>query len=65
MPDWMIRGAGIDYFGNVVSARLVPSRVNDPHAASDATLALGRTTQSTAKPVAQLGPDHRRRPWLT
>jgi Leucine Rich repeat len=40
MPNWMIRGAGIDYFGNVVSARLVPSRVNDPEAASDATLAL-------------------------
>ena len=40
MPNWMIRGAGIDYFGNVVSASLVPSRVNDPQAASDASLAL-------------------------
>ena len=40
MPDWIIRGPGLDYFGNVVEASLIPSRANDPNAANDATLAL-------------------------
>jgi hypothetical protein len=40
MPQWMTRGAGLDYFGHVVSVSLVPSRVNDPNIANDATLAL-------------------------
>jgi hypothetical protein len=40
MPNWMVRGAGVDYFGNVVEVSLIPTRANDPRAASDATLAL-------------------------
>jgi hypothetical protein len=40
MPQWMTRGAGLDYFGNVVDVSLIPTRANDPQAANDATLAL-------------------------
>lgn len=40
MPTWMTRGAGVDYFGNVVEVSLIPTRANDPRAASDATLVL-------------------------
>ena len=39
MPQWMTRGAGLDYFGNVVDVSLIPTRANDPQAANDATLA--------------------------
>ena len=40
LPKWMTRGAGLDYFGDVVQVSLIPSRVNDPRAANDATLVL-------------------------
>jgi Leucine Rich repeat len=40
IPKWMMSGAGIDYFGNVVEVNLIPSRTNDPMRADDGTLAL-------------------------
>ena len=40
MPLWMTRGAGLEYFGNVVDVSLIPTRANDPQAANDATLAF-------------------------
>ena len=40
IPKWVLSGSRIDYFGNVVSVSLIPSRVNDPKAANDDTLAL-------------------------
>jgi hypothetical protein len=42
LPKWMMRGAGLDYFGNVVEVSLIPSTTNDPRVANDATLALVR-----------------------
>jgi hypothetical protein len=40
IPQWILRGSRIDYFGNVVLVSLIPSRVNDPRAANDDILAL-------------------------
>jgi hypothetical protein len=37
---WLIHHLGIDYFGSVVTADLIPSRANNPTRADDATLAL-------------------------
>jgi hypothetical protein len=37
---WLIDHLGIDYFGSVVTADLIPSRPNNPMRADDATLAL-------------------------
>jgi hypothetical protein len=42
---WLIDQFGIDYFGSVVTASLIPSRANDPARANDATMRF----------VAQLG----------
>ena len=45
---WLIDHLGIDYFGSVVTADLIPRRANDPMRANDATMAR----------VAQLGRLH-------
>jgi len=37
---WLIDHVGIDYFGSVVTVNLIPSRINDPMRANDATMAL-------------------------